>query len=116
MALIAGCQQSSARMASHPSFQQRYAPRVTLPISLKKFLANLERNSLKYEILTGQNARASFPLPKADASIDTKNLAGCVQVYGKFDKSNRSMEGYRAYFDYHENVVYIENAFVYTGT
>lgn len=98
------------------SFDRRYRLNITLPIPEQHLITILNRLQLPYH--TCGDISLDVPLPKPFHS-SADSVAGAVKCYyivGAVDSARRVGERYRAFVDGSGHVIYLENAFSYTGS
>lgn len=100
---------------NEPTFAEAYDPSIRLPMGIEEFEALLKKLGLHYSVLSGPNPSSAMPLPSKDSGISRDDLAQCIQIYGKRNDAERSMQIFRAYVNKESQVFYVENAFAYTG-
>lgn len=129
MLLCASCEQSSwgrngsstmtnVNIVAGPgerTFTEKYGLTIGLPMSEKSFLEILDRLQLRYETYGRPGSNEEIPPSHWSNELDLSKIQGCYQIYGDVDRVHRVGEIYRAYVDMDRRVVYIENAFSYTG-
>lgn len=98
-----------------PTFAEAYDPSLRLPMGMAQFQERLKKLGLQYNIVGGPDPASSMPLPSTNSGVDRGDLAQCIQIYGKRNAAERSMQAFRAYVNKQGQVFYIENAFAYTG-
>lgn len=97
------------------NFLAQYDLKFTLPISEAKFLAILDRLKLSYDRCGERGTEMAIPPPHWSNAVDMSKVQTCYQIYGGNDSVHRVGKLYRAYVDRNHQVIYIENAFAYTG-
>jgi hypothetical protein len=95
------------------TFEENYGVRVVLPMPENQFLALLDRLKLRYEIMGDRSSKIEISAPQHSHAIDLSRIQRDYQIYGRVDRVHKVAEGYRAYVDKKEQVVYIENMFAY---
>jgi len=119
--LLLGCQQVRSHDVTmragrgEQTFAEAYAPNIRLPMPRDRFETMLKNKKLKYRILVGEDPVSSFPLPTLDSGIDRKDLAGCIEIYGKTDEVDHHMEVFNAFINKKGEVFFVENSFAYEG-
>jgi hypothetical protein len=93
------------------TFDQTYHVSLKLPIEEAKFLEVLKRLNLPYEVLGKKSG--VVPPPWHREHFDTSQIRTTYQIYGKNDHARRIAQVYRAYVNKADQVVYIENIFMY---
>lgn len=93
------------------TFSERYNLNIALPMPEAKFLALLDRLKLHYEVYGERGTDSGLPSPRQSTKFDLSKAEKCYEIYGGVDHG----EGYRAFVDKDHQVIYIENAFSYTG-
>lgn len=97
------------------NFSQQYHLDISLPIPEGRFIALLKQLGLSYDKCGERGTNMEIPPPKWSNKIDLSMVQTCYQIYGATDKARRIGKIYRAYVDRDHRVIYIENAFAYTG-
>lgn len=97
------------------TFAEKYGLNITLPMAEKDFLGILEHLKLRYELYGERGTNREIPPVRHSETIDLAKMQKCYQIYGAVDRVRLIGEMYRAYVDKDQRVVYIENAFDYTG-
>ncbi len=108
-------QLSIATGPGEESFSQQYHLDISLPMPESRFIALLKQLGLGYDKCGGSGTNMEIPPPKWSNKIDLSSVQTCYQIYGTNDKTRRVGKIYRAYVDRDHRVIYIENAFAYTG-
>lgn len=109
---------SQSRVAAGPgetNFFEQYHLKITLPISESKFIAILDRLKLSYDKCGERGTGMAIPPPMWSNAVDMSKVQTCYQIYGGEDSVHRVGKLYRAYVDQNHQVIYVENAFAYTG-
>lgn len=97
------------------SFSQKYDPQLVLPIPEEDFIKLLKKNGLDFSIAGVTGTERSVPPPRRSNDVDLSSVQKMYQVYGPVDRVRRIGEMYRAYVDTSHRVIYVENAYAYTG-
>ena len=97
------------------TFAEKYGLNISLPMSETDFFALLDRLKLRYEKYGERGTDMELPPPWHSETLDLSRIQKSYQIYGNIDRARRVGEMYRAYVDKDHRVVYIENAFSYTG-
>lgn len=108
---------SSERIAvghDEKSFVDRYGIKISLPMQEADFLALVRQLKLHYEPCGGQGNQV-VPPPRHATKVDLSKAVKCYEIDGDVDLARRVGERYRAFVDAGGDVIYIENAFSYTG-
>lgn len=109
--------QNSGRIAAgygEKSFVDRYGIKISLPMPEADFLTLVKQLKLHYEPCGGEGNQ-SIPSPRQATKIDLKEAVRCYEIDGDVDLTRRVGARYRAFVDASGRVIYIENAFSYTG-
>jgi hypothetical protein len=97
------------------SFPERYRVEVRLPMAEAEFVALLRRLNLHYQ-LCGERGTAIPPPPARQATtVDLTRVSKCYEIDGEVDPARHIGKRYRAFLDDSGRVIYLENAFSYTG-
>ncbi len=96
------------------SFVDRYGVKVNLPMQETDFLALVKKLKLHHEPCGGAGNQ-SIPPSRHATKVDLSKAVRCHEIDGDVDMARRVGERYRAFVDASGNVIYIENAFSYTG-
>jgi len=99
--------------AGEKTFSDKYHLSITLPMSEKEFLALLGRLNLHYDSCGERGMAAGVPPARHATSIDLSEAQKCYEIAG--ERTSSFDEWYRAFVNKDHNVIYIENAFAYTG-
>ncbi len=97
------------------TFAEKYDLFLKLPMRQSEFVALLHKLHLLYEVCGDRATNMEIPPARHSRSLDVLRIQKCYQIYGSIDRSRGIGEMYRAYVDQEDRVVYIENAFSYTG-
>jgi hypothetical protein len=97
------------------NFADEYHLKITLPIPEKEFVALVDRLHLLHGSCGERGTERQIPPPKWSDKINMSAVQSCIQIYGKKDVAHRIGKMYRAYINGEHMVIYIENAFAYTG-
>ncbi len=94
------------------TFEENQGIKLSLPMPEQEFIAVLKRLSLEFF----DEGEEVIPTPhwKPDA-IKESQIRHAYQISGKIDREHQFHEAYRAWVNKKAQVVYIENAFVYTS-
>lgn len=98
------------------SFTQRYKIGLKLPVPESQFLALVRKLGLYYQLCGERGKDVGIPSPRQKTSIDLSHAKKCYEIDGDRDIKKHTAESWRAFTDSQDQVIYIENAFVYTGT
>lgn len=109
-------QAAVAAGSGEQSFTERYRVDLTLPISEERFLSMVQNLKLAYVPCGGQHSGGSIPEPRHLTTVDLSRTVRCYEVGGDVDEIRHIGRRYRAFVDSNNNVIYVENAFSYTGT
>ncbi len=72
--------------------------------------------TLTYVPCGGRESERSVPKPRHLTAVDLSQAVRCYEVGGDVDGIRYIDKRYRAFTDSSNNVIYVENAFSYTGT
>ncbi len=98
-----------------PSFPEKYHLKLALPMPETEFLATLKRLKLYYDVCGERGTNDSLPPLRQKSTIDVSTLQKCYEIIGDRDRIRRIGEAWRAFTNKDHQVIYIENAFAYTG-
>jgi hypothetical protein len=98
------------------SFAERYRLAIKLPMPETQFLAIVQKLGLYYQTCGERGSDLGVPPPRQKTSIDLSKAKKCYEIDGDRDVKKHTAEAWRAFTDSKDQVIYIENAFVYTGT
>ena len=79
------------------------------------FLALLRRLNLHFELCGEANTSNPVPPPRWRAPADLTRAVKCYEVVGGVDPVHHTGESYRAFLNSHNQVIYLENTYSYTG-
>lgn len=116
---MAARNQNTARIVAgygEKSFPERYGVAVRLPMPEMQFLALVRKLGLYYQFCGERGSDLGVPPPRQKTSLDLSQAKKCYEIDGDRDVKKHSGEAWRAFTDSKDQVIYIENAFVYTGT
>jgi len=97
------------------TFAERYHLQIKLPMPEASFLTLLKRLRLNYTVYGERGTTREISPPRLSKAVDLSKMQTLYQVYGGVDQVTHTGEMYWAYVDEKHRVVYIENAFAYTG-
>ena len=80
-----------------------------------EFLDLLKRLNLPYLDCGKRGRGAGLPPPRQQSAVDLSNAQSCYEIIGDRDSIHHTREAWRAFTDQNHRVIYIENAFSYTG-
>lgn len=109
---------SSGNIVAGPgemNFSQKYNLELSLPIPEHDFLDILRRLNIYYQSCGAMGASIPVTPPQHVQNMDMSRIARCYYIAGDVDSQRHIGERYRAYVDTNGNVVYLENAYSYTG-
>lgn len=98
-----------------PTLAERYHVTIRLPMPERDFIGLLRRLNLHFELCGGAGTPDSLPPPRWTSAARLTNAIKCYDIYGDVDQVRHVGESYRAFLDNHDQVIYIENIFAYTG-
>lgn len=98
-----------------PSFTETFGLKLTLPIGEDEFRALLVSNGIEFRLIDASNGKEVLPLPRHRQSFDPA-VKKMFEIYGGVDADKHIGKRFRAYIDSNGMVIYVENAFSYTGT
>ena len=98
-----------------PSFPEKYHLKLTLPMPESDFIALLDRLKLYRQSCGERGTDDALPTLRQQSTIDVTRFQKCYDITGDRDFARRIGEGWRAFTDRNHRVIYIENAFSYTG-
>lgn len=88
---------------------------VILPMKGTAFLALVDGLKLHRESCGERGSEHELPPPRQVSGVDLSNAVKCIEIDGDVDAVRHIGKRYRAFLDANDNVIYIENAFSYTG-
>ena len=91
------------------TFSQRYDLPIALPMSRQGFVSLVDGLHLRWR----EEKIDMIPKPYWTSGLDMSIVSQALIVDAGYDERSRVTERYRVYIDRDDNVVYIENAFVY---
>lgn len=97
------------------TFAERYRLSIRLPMPEAEFLALLQKLGLSYSICGERGSETGLPPLRQQTTIDLSKAQRCYQVYGDIDSNKHVGKIYRAFVGKDHQIIYIENAFSYTG-
>lgn len=97
------------------TFTERYHLSIRLPMPEVEFLSLLKSLGLTYSVCGKGGSEVGPPPPRHKTSIDLSKAETCYQIFGGIDQARHIGRYYRAFVDRNHHVIYIENAFSYTG-
>jgi hypothetical protein len=97
------------------SITQKYGVDIRLPMPEADFLLLLNQLKLSYDLCGERGTRSAIPLPRWKTSIDLSSVNRCYNIVGHVDVVHHTGERYRAFVNGHQQVIYIENIYSYTG-
>ncbi len=100
---------------SEPTFEEKHNVKLHLPLAEEKFLEMLNELNLPYELDGERGTVMIIPTPWHSKKLDISRMQKAYHIFGKINPEQRSREMYRAYVDGTGRVVYVENAYGYTG-
>jgi len=100
---------------NEPSFTENFGLELALPIDESEFRALLESRKIQYRLIDASKENEVLPLPRHRKGIDPSVFRKMYEIYGGVDADSRIGKRFRAYIDANGKVVYVENAFSYTG-
>lgn len=98
-----------------PSFTENFGLKVDLPMDEAEFRFLLESGKIDFRLIDGSNPNEILPVPRHRQSNDVVKYRKMYEIYGGVGLDGRARKTFRAYVDANSMVVYIENAFSYTG-
>lgn len=98
-----------------PTLAERHHVTIRLPMPERDFIALLRRLNLHFALCGGEGTPYPLPPPRWTSSAHLKNAVKCYDIDGDVDQVRHVSESYRAFLDNHNQVIYIENTFAYTG-
>lgn len=99
---------------AEPTFTEHFSVELHLPVPEAEFRSLLEANGIDFRIIDS-NKNEVLPLPRHRKDADSTAFQKMYEIYGGVDAHQRIGKRFRAYVDSSGVVVYIENAFSYTG-
>ena len=100
---------------SEPTFPERYHLKLRLPVPEAEFLAIVKRLKLYYSVCGERGTSDPLPSLRQRSGINVAKLQKCFEIIGDRDPLQHIGQSWRAFADRHHQIVYIENAFAYTG-
>ncbi len=101
---------------SESTFTEHFNVKLHLPVPEAEFRLLLEGNGIDFRVIDSSNKNEILPLPRHRKDVDSTAFQKMYEIYGGVDAHRRIGKKFRAYVDSNGMVVYIENAFSYTGT
>jgi len=109
-------QAAVAAGSGEQSFTERYRVDLKLPMPEERFLSMVRDLKLTYVPCGGRHSDGSIPEPRHLTTVDLSRAVRCYEIGGDVDGIRHIGKRYRAFVDSSNNVIYVENAFSYTGT
>ncbi len=100
---------------NEPTFTENFGIDLNLPISEREFRSLLEVRGIQFRMIDASNKNEALPVPRHRHNMDSLELKKMYEIYGGVDSDRHIGRRFRAYVDTNGMVVYIENAFSYTG-
>lgn len=98
-----------------PSFTENFGLDISLPIHEDKFRSLLDTRHIGYRLIDSTDGKSILPAPRHRKLIGPENYKKMYEIYGEIDTEHRIGKRFRAYVNSTGMVIYIENAFSYTG-
>lgn len=98
-----------------PSFTENFGLELALPVDETEFRSLLEAKNIEFRLIDSVTKNEILPLPRHRQGVGHSEFKKMYEIYGGVDADTRVGKRFRAYVDSSGMVVYIENAFSYTG-